>query len=668
MLAACTPAAVVPASSEIATDYLFYRQSDDAEQASAGGLAKLWVDVEPNPRLRAPVRFAETVSGGVGEAWRATVWMALLAAGEIMDVDPFSLRVTVEAEGAVDGPSAGALMAAAIMAGARRAPVRTDVTITGTLNPDLTVGPVGGIPEKVEAAIRAGKKVIGIPMGQRRSQSLTKKVSVDVVAMAEKAGARIAIVPDLESAYNLLTGQSIPTTAPLDREDMALPIWISDVFADRAKSILRSVLAGHTDFRRFTKRLDDKKAKQRQAITRRLMKLAQKRLAKGDGVGAMDAATEAHRNHHALRTKVLTRVGAQFREWSTLRDLLLTLRTSVHFNLERSVPRWKKHTPGQAAEVPFAVETFEAMLDALRGLAQGDRSLESAAETNKLLAEPGYRPPKKEVSALIRGMQKYSTYLVDAQSSLVFGKAYLDVSDASSIRTGRTGVRPISEEVLKRVAARYERVADANLEYVDALLSRPLAARLNEPVERIRERLLLNDADYRTAYMNRRLPSLLSNQFINGLERRYAEVSGAVSSYIASGTVISKRYSLGAVYSRSDHTLLGVRQTQAFESMVKLADRRARQVAAQCLDVLGKIPTSALIEYHLAAQLERDGRTLRRRDAGAGFRMRMKGLVRLWRVWTLGRLALTTHRYLLASSDRRPPFDAAEFPGIKHRE
>ena len=140
--------------------------------------------------------------------------------------------------------------------------------------------------------------------------------------------------------------------------------------------------------------------------------------------------------------------------------------------------RWKKHTPWHASDVPFAFETFEVMLDALRGLAQGDRSLESSKETNRLLQEPGYRPPRKEVKSLIRGMQEYSEYLVDAQTSLIFGKAYLDVSDESSRRGLHSGRRPIPEDVLRRVAARYERVADANLEYVDALLSRPLAARL----------------------------------------------------------------------------------------------------------------------------------------------------------------------------------------------
>ena len=36
--------------------------------------------------------------------------MALMAASSALDIDPLSIRVTIETDGTVDGPSAGALM------------------------------------------------------------------------------------------------------------------------------------------------------------------------------------------------------------------------------------------------------------------------------------------------------------------------------------------------------------------------------------------------------------------------------------------------------------------------------------------------------------------------------------------------------------------------------
>jgi hypothetical protein len=107
---------------EIATQYLYFKHGENYERGDAaeepadpgarGGVGQLFVEVASNPDGRAMVRFAEGSSGGVGDAWRATVWMALLAAATALEVDPASLRVTVEAEGSVDGPSAGAIMAA----------------------------------------------------------------------------------------------------------------------------------------------------------------------------------------------------------------------------------------------------------------------------------------------------------------------------------------------------------------------------------------------------------------------------------------------------------------------------------------------------------------------------------------------------------------------------
>ena len=38
--------------------------------------------------------------------------------------------------------------------------INADVTMTGTINPDGTIGPVGGIPFKIEGAAEAGKKVV----------------------------------------------------------------------------------------------------------------------------------------------------------------------------------------------------------------------------------------------------------------------------------------------------------------------------------------------------------------------------------------------------------------------------------------------------------------------------------------------------------------------------
>ncbi|MFT5316388.1 MAG: ATP-dependent Lon protease, partial [Candidatus Krumholzibacteriia bacterium] len=62
-----------------------------------------------------------------------------------------------------DGPSAGIAMATAIISLLRDVPVRSDVAMTGEVTLRGRVLPIGGLPEKAVAAIRAGSKHLIIP-------------------------------------------------------------------------------------------------------------------------------------------------------------------------------------------------------------------------------------------------------------------------------------------------------------------------------------------------------------------------------------------------------------------------------------------------------------------------------------------------------------------------
>lgn len=66
----------------------------------------------------------------------------------------------------IGGPSAGAAITAAIIAAALNTTVRDDIVITGEILPDGSIGEVGGILEKAQAAGEAGMKLIIVPMGQ----------------------------------------------------------------------------------------------------------------------------------------------------------------------------------------------------------------------------------------------------------------------------------------------------------------------------------------------------------------------------------------------------------------------------------------------------------------------------------------------------------------------
>jgi hypothetical protein len=84
------------------------------------------------------------------------------------------------------------------------------VTMTGTVNPDGTIGPVGGIPEKVLGAAEEGLETVLIPVGQRNSLSKATGELVDVVDLGRREGIEVVEVTDVYDAYEELTGETMP--------------------------------------------------------------------------------------------------------------------------------------------------------------------------------------------------------------------------------------------------------------------------------------------------------------------------------------------------------------------------------------------------------------------------------------------------------------------------
>ncbi len=60
----------------------------------------------------------------------------------------------------IDGPSAGALMATLLLSVLEDFPLNESVTVTGTIDKNGNIGPVGGIIEKAEAAAASGKTLL----------------------------------------------------------------------------------------------------------------------------------------------------------------------------------------------------------------------------------------------------------------------------------------------------------------------------------------------------------------------------------------------------------------------------------------------------------------------------------------------------------------------------
>jgi uncharacterized protein len=66
----------------------------------------------------------------------------------------------------IGGPSAGAIMTVATICLLQNWTINNETIMTGMINPDGSIGPIGGIPQKIDAAYSVGAKRFMIPKGQ----------------------------------------------------------------------------------------------------------------------------------------------------------------------------------------------------------------------------------------------------------------------------------------------------------------------------------------------------------------------------------------------------------------------------------------------------------------------------------------------------------------------
>ncbi|WP_457549793.1 S16 family serine protease [Archaeoglobus sp.] len=152
--------------------------------------------------------------------------LAALTACDLLGLDftKFNFYYEIEADAPiVGGPSAGGVMTIATICALKNLTPRKDVFMTGMIYPDGYIGPVGGIPYKLEAAAKSGAKIFLIPEGQRIVY-VTKTVEerkgpfifirqvtepVDVVELGKKLGVKVVEVETVEQALWYYTGYTI---------------------------------------------------------------------------------------------------------------------------------------------------------------------------------------------------------------------------------------------------------------------------------------------------------------------------------------------------------------------------------------------------------------------------------------------------------------------------
>lgn len=102
-----------------------------------------------------------------------------------------------------DGPSAGAAMAVGFIAVFKGDTIQRGIALTGTIEADGRIGPVGAIPDKVRAAAREGCRTILIPQGQLSDPRWR------LTGLGMELNVTIKEVGTIDAAYELMTGHSL---------------------------------------------------------------------------------------------------------------------------------------------------------------------------------------------------------------------------------------------------------------------------------------------------------------------------------------------------------------------------------------------------------------------------------------------------------------------------
>ena len=217
----------------------------ETEFGYQGVLATLEVDAEPGEGhvfvdtlpltkidIQASARLAKEVSADVLK----------------QDLNDYNLFYIIRSESPIiGGPSAGGAMAATTIATLLNLSIDKSVTMTGTINPDGTIGPVGGILEKIQAAAEHNISLFLIPSGQRiitvrkteKTQvagwvrTISKSENVDVVEYAKnKWGTTVKEVSNVEDALRYLTGYKIEKEIPKITKNKKLENAMKDMSQD----------------------------------------------------------------------------------------------------------------------------------------------------------------------------------------------------------------------------------------------------------------------------------------------------------------------------------------------------------------------------------------------------------------------------------------------------
>ncbi|MBN2722526.1 MAG: hypothetical protein JXR95_00475 [Deltaproteobacteria bacterium] len=620
------PAKKVSKSASVNITYLTYNSS-----TGSGGTHKARITVSPNSDNELNIGISGNLSGGLGGQWRAAVWIASMQAALAVGRDLDEYAINVRGQGYIDGPSAGALFTAGIIAAMTGTPVLDNVTMTGTVNPDGSVGPVGGIPNKFIAAIKDGKTILGYPVGQRFNADLKTGKIVDLQQLALKNNAQAVEMSTVYDAFKLLTGKELPKPEPIDSKSMELSIEMINLLRKKAGSWNQYYLKYSTKFQE-QKLQYAPGASRKLSVAKKYIDKAVDLLREGSMASAYDFSQRGGGNSfssfwYGMFYKILFLSKDPAVLDAALQKNLISPMVS---DLGKGLSYLKKAKPTTVGDLIAMISAYEQMIGSFGYMY--DASTKSGV-VKKLM--PVYKKAlaeKKNVKGIVGYIIRYlrsATYRYNL-ARLKFEKA-LDFLEFKTL--SRKPVK-INEDRVKKIAKTIISSAQANLNYINEVLLTEYSKKYNKTMKDTQDLYMDYSNNYLQAFYSLKIPENLirKNWGEKSIATYYAQIAGSMGSYFASSMFLVKHYGLG-VNKNSDGNIESVKMQKSLVHMLKHAELNSRIHAARALKLVGEVPPSAKIFYNI-------GNTMKEMDIA----LKIKALEMYWRASLECQLAISLTR------------------------
>ena len=559
-----------------------------------GSLIPLELRVRHRPGP-ASVAVFEDFSSGAGEQWRASTWIAAIQAARILDVPLAGKEISVSVNGLIDGPSAGALMTAGLMATLQNVTPRTDVTMTGTINPDGTVGPVGGIAFKMEAAAAAGKRFFGLPAGLRVERHPTTEQAIDLFAHGARLGLRVVELGDVYDAYTLLTGE------PVQRPDAIEPrAMMPSAYAERRMQLEIAqyehiVREGLTQYQREPEAM--------QQVLRSSVAFGVQSWQESERYVRQGLTSIGH--SRALRAAVFLHDVAADAE---------LMRRVAAYDVPGLSRRAQQMASAQQHVQTYAQELRTAQVWSVNDVIGLLGRYNKALVANELAARAAI--DQRVAAAMIERFdpsglseeqveEQVGTIGVRLGSAATFYEA-AGLVVAIARQQGRfqpAAGTPYDVAKLRDLAHSTTVAAKAVLDYYESIIVAELAARHGVSEAVAREHLYVNDAEYRGAFESVR--TALNLRESTSIADSILMLAAAERAYVVGSFLVMRDYSLAAQKNdRGDY--VAVQNDLALIGALGAADESARRAGLAATERIGGVPEEAAIAYD-RARIEREG-------------------------------------------------------------